>query len=385
LPQYEAEGLQEIVSGSALLMADSSSADLLKELNTKRNKVRLWPIALTVTVLAILITMTADAPNWVSVLVAIAGLASTVAGGVFDQMSKTVVLFYNLDSEAAEKYQKLHDTFDRLSQCERKWRIEAKGSTLDWKRNAGARSLVRRRTVRLLKTQPPYVKTNISVPTIPLGRQTLFFFPDRLLVFESKAVGAVGYDSLALEIDRSNFIEDEGVPSDSAVVGSTWRFVNKSGGPDRRFNNNRQIPIVTYEYAHFTSPTGLNELVSLSKTGVSESFRQAIRELGAAANRKDRPPRRLRVLSDSADTQVVELTLPHITIGSAEDNIIQVENPSVSRHHAVVIVEQTSCKVRDLQSTNGTLVNGRAVSEAYLNNGDTVEIGPIRLRYESLR
>lgn len=30
------------------------------------------------------------------------------------------------------------------------------------------------------------------------------------------------------------------------LIGSTWQYVNKSGGPDRRFKNNRQLPIVEY-------------------------------------------------------------------------------------------------------------------------------------------
>jgi hypothetical protein len=36
------------------------------------------------------------------------------------------------------------------------------------------------------------------------------------------------------------------VPRDSTQVDTTWRFVNKNGGPDRRFNNNSQIPILQY-------------------------------------------------------------------------------------------------------------------------------------------
>jgi len=54
-------------------------------------------------------------------------------------------------------------------------------------------------------------------------------------------------------------MESGGLPSDAQVVGRTWQYVNKKGGPDRRFNNNPEIPIALYEEGHFGSTTGLNE------------------------------------------------------------------------------------------------------------------------------
>lgn len=41
----------------------------------------------------------------------------------------------------------------------------------------------------------------------------------------------------------ARFIEEETPPADAAVVDQTWRQVNRKGGPDRRFNNNRELPI----------------------------------------------------------------------------------------------------------------------------------------------
>jgi hypothetical protein len=54
------------------------------------------------------------------------------------------------------------------------------------------------------------------------------------------------------------------VPNDSPQVGTTWRFVNKGGGPDRRFNNNRQLPILQYGLLAIHSNSGLNELFQCS-------------------------------------------------------------------------------------------------------------------------
>jgi hypothetical protein len=109
-----------------------------------------------------------------------------------------------------------------------------------------------------------------------VGRQALYFFPDRLLVFDAGSVGAVSYGALVLERNPTTFIEEDTVPRDSQVVGQTWRYVNKKGGPDRRFKDNRQLPLCQYEALHFSSNTGLNELLHASRVGVGEKLERLL-------------------------------------------------------------------------------------------------------------
>ena len=111
----------------------------------------------------------------------------------------------------------------------------------------------------------------MEIPLIPVGKQTLALMPDRLLVFEPAGVGAIAYEDLTLECAESQFIEDENVPKDATVVGKTWRYVNKKGGPDRRFKDNRELPVCAYDQLHFSSPQGLNELLQLSRRGCRRS------------------------------------------------------------------------------------------------------------------
>jgi len=100
-----------------------------------------------------------------------------------------------------------------------------------------------------------------------------------LLVFENNAVGAISYKNLYLSVYASNFIEDERVPRGSLIVGQTWQYVNKRGGPDKRFTNNHEIPIVEYGYIDLTSDTGLNERICLSRTDKGPYFEKAIEAL----------------------------------------------------------------------------------------------------------
>ena len=71
---------------------------------------------------------------------------------------------------------------------------------------------------------------------------------------------ATGYDHLHAEAGQVRFVEDDGVPSDASQVGATWRYVNKKGGPDKRFNNNRQLPIMLYDELLLASASGVREL-----------------------------------------------------------------------------------------------------------------------------
>ncbi|HUA82098.1 MAG TPA: hypothetical protein VL997_17095, partial [Dyella sp.] len=63
------------------------------------------------------------------------------------------------------------------------------------------------------------------------------------------------------------------------IISHTWKHPNKDGGPDRRFNNNYQIPVCRYEALHLSSASGLNELVEFSHSGVATTFASVIRDL----------------------------------------------------------------------------------------------------------
>ena len=64
------------------------------------------------------------------------------------------------------------------------------------------------------------------------------------------------------------------LPADARTVDSTWQHPNKSGGPDRRYRDNPQIPIVEYEQVWVESATGLNEIVQVSTVGAAAQFAQ---------------------------------------------------------------------------------------------------------------
>src|SRR5262249_15920870 len=66
------------------------------------------------------------------------------------------------------------------------------------------------------------------------------------------------------------------------------------------------------------------------------------------------------------------------------DNTVVIDHPSVSSHHACVFTDGEQCIVEDLQSTNGTFVNGRRVARRALLNGDVVVVGTRRIVFDQL-
>ncbi len=78
-----------------------------------------------------------------------------------------------------------------------------------------------------------------------------------------------------------------------------------------------------------------------------------------------------------------ELMDEAITIGWGPDNTIVVNDPSISTHHAQLLLEGDTYRLKNLDSTNGTRVNGEAVTETVLRFNDRIRFGAAEARYES--
>lgn len=77
-----------------------------------------------------------------------------------------------------------------------------------------------------------------------------------------------------------------------------------------------------------------------------------------------------------------ELNVEKTTIGRVEDNTFQIAEPSVSSHHCEIHVRPNEVVVKDLNSTNGTFINGEKILEGVLKPGQVLRLGQIELRLE---
>ncbi len=87
----------------------------------------------------------------------------------------------------------------------------------------------------------------------------------------------------------------------------------------------------------------------------------------------------LRILAPGQPARDVPLDGRPLTIGRGQDAEIVIADPLVSRRHARLAPRGGRLVLSDLESTNGTRVNGEAVREAVVSPGDRVELGATRL------
>jgi hypothetical protein len=95
--------------------------------------------------------------------------------------------------------------------------------------------------------------------------------PDAALAVVRGEVASVSYPELEFSSEVVKFVEGQRVPSDTKVVEYTWRYVNKSGDPDRRFINNAELPVCLYGELTFRSAGGLSCKLQVSNPQAVES------------------------------------------------------------------------------------------------------------------
>jgi hypothetical protein len=84
---------------------------------------------------------------------------------------------------------------------------------------------------------------------------------------------------------------------------------------------------------------------------------------------------------DGTVLKEISLSKERTTLGRKPHNDIQVDNLAVSGEHAAIITILNDSFIEDLNSTNGTLVNGKPIKKHFLQNNDVIEIGKHKLKY----
>jgi pSer/pThr/pTyr-binding forkhead associated (FHA) protein len=91
---------------------------------------------------------------------------------------------------------------------------------------------------------------------------------------------------------------------------------------------------------------------------------------------------KLVILSQGMTGRSHELKVDKTTIGRVDDNTFPITEASVSSHHCEVLLRGSDVVVHDLNSTNGTFINGEKITESVLKPGQILRLGQIELRLE---
>lgn len=122
--------------------------------------------------------------------------------------------------------------------------------------------------------------------------------------------------------------------------------------------------------------------VALEPTEALDALDRPLAEADAAVAH-DAPDEATRwlVVEHGDERRVLELTRPITHLGRGFSATFQLEDPGVSRRHAIVVQRRGGVRILDDRSANGTWVNGRRVHEAELRDGDVVVLGRVVLVY----
>jgi len=92
---------------------------------------------------------------------------------------------------------------------------------------------------------------------------------------------------------------------------------------------------------------------------------------------------KLVILTQGLPGRAHELNVDRTTIGRVEDNLFQIAEASVSSHHCEVLLRGSDVVIKDLNSTNGTFINGEQITERVLKPGQTLRLGQVELKLEA--
>src|SRR5258708_8008185 len=92
---------------------------------------------------------------------------------------------------------------------------------------------------------------------------------------------------------------------------------------------------------------------------------------------------RLVLLSEGLTGRTYDLKVEKTTVGRVADNTFEIPETSVSSHHAEILLRANEVVVRDLDSTNGTYINGEKITEAVFRPGQVLRLATVEMRLET--
>jgi hypothetical protein len=190
---------------------------------------------------------------------------------------------FDMGSEIAEPHRRMQDAFDRMAASQRSWNIQTEQSIDRVKARSWASTVVARSQARLGRSAASLVDT-LDCPLameILRGKSVAYFYPGFVLVVDDQGSDFGLIDLTELEVSSANtsFTETETPPSDARLLGKTWAKANKNGSRDRRFSNNRELPILHYGSLNISTPDGMNEFFMFSDAEASARFAAVVNEM----------------------------------------------------------------------------------------------------------
>ena len=249
--------LEKIANGDASAMQSEGLENMLATVNKTLTLNKVANISFWIT-----LVMSLSYP-WFIIL-----LCASIILKIYVKTKGLINLDYVIDEDQEKAVATRMSPMIKVTKSNKVWRIMETSRVINSKYSAGANNSVNL-TICKTTTKPPFpFKTDIQVASFKAGKETLLFLPDKLFIIQGTKIGALNYTDIKVNSYTTRFIERDSLPRDATVVGNTWEYTNKSGGPDRRFKNNRPIPVCLYGIIELQSASGLNIVTMFSNINI---------------------------------------------------------------------------------------------------------------------
>ena len=161
--------------------------------------------------------------------------------------------------------------FTYMSKSKRLWEVTSSSGGFDQKYHAGCSVQIQRKDIRVVFSVPFPFKPNVKAYTLYFPDSKFVFLPDSVYMIRGSKCFAIHYEQIKWDINMIRFVESK-APKDSQVVDQTWQYVNKKGGPDRRFSYNPVLVVCLYGELDINFANQKKACLMLSGTRVSESM-----------------------------------------------------------------------------------------------------------------
>lgn len=257
----------------------SSRKELLKQLIKSYKKVRLDYVSGIICGICSIALFFYN--NKIGVSALVLGIVIFSLLHILERKQRTILLFYDLDDEGFSSFKKTIDAYNHIANCGELFSYVSSTSVCGThmsKLHAGAGSVISTFPVKVGESNPPWVKSNISIPSIKVGEQQIFFLPDGIFIYDNEGVAIVDYDKLNLEYSVFTYLT-EAPPKDAIIVGHSWRYPNKNGLPDRRFGINYRIPECSYGNLKISTEDSLILYIATSNPQAPKDFVESMKEI----------------------------------------------------------------------------------------------------------
>lgn len=211
---------------------------------------------------------------------------------------------YDVDASVDPKVLSLYEnvclSFEKLLASQKIW-IET-SRVQNSERKASAFSLVDRKETSFGVGVFNYIKSKYDVPTIPFGSSLLYLYPEYAILSQTPSqFEIIDYSSILVAYSTTNFQESGSYPTDAERIGTTWKYVNKNGGPDKRYANNPTIMVLKYGIICISIKNQTSVTYQVSNADLADSFCSNFSKLVSALRPADSVAKQTMSLAPSKD------------------------------------------------------------------------------------